>query len=300
MRVVAFAYVVTLVNAASNIVEAAEDASVMSLLQHSARPIHKIAEITQAGTPPADAVERIRARREAKRANPDRTLTAQQEERRTARRSAKRQAQAADKAAGQRHFADNGKCDICLAKCEELFEDLFKQCMIDKECQAWQKEDGPSSDKCKRRCDRLGNWQRTPCNQNCICDADEISLFETKKVQPQWIGGHHRCRDAGVGQVSNCQLIAQDRDSIKFNSLHKCARAAAEANADTFNFYRTAKEFAKCDLKNCGSANLNLINATSEPEVPAGHGGWKVFSTYCTALPVGERNLDGETIDDLE
>jgi len=59
MRVVAFAYVVTLVNAASNIVEAAEDASVMSLLQHSARPIHKIAEITQAGTPPAYAVERI-------------------------------------------------------------------------------------------------------------------------------------------------------------------------------------------------------------------------------------------------
>lgn len=301
MKVVLLAYVVTLVNAASNIVEAVEDESVMSLLQHSARPINKIANDDMADVPPADAVERIRARRDAKKKNPNRTLTRQQKERRKARRAAKRQAHAQAKAAGQRHFDDSATCDICLAKCGELFQDIFKQCMIDAECRPWQKEDGPSATKCKKRCDRMGNWQRAPCNRKCVCDADGLSLAETNdetqsEVQPHWVGGRHRCRDAPIGQISDCTTVATDRESIAYDSIHKCAKAAEAVNADTFNFYRTAKEFGKCDLKNCGSADLKLIVSPAEAEVPAGHGGWKVFSSFCAAPPESERNFNGENL----
>jgi len=302
MKAAALACVVVLAYAGPNVGEVAEDESVMSLLQHSARPIHKIGDVALVDAPPTDAVARIQARREARKQNPDRTLTAEQKARRKARRSAKRQAHQQAKAAGQRHFDDSATCDICLAKCGELFQDIFKQCMLDAECQPWQKEDGPSADKCKKRCDRIANWQRAPCNRQCMCDADGLSLAETNdeiqsEVQPHWVGGHRRCRDTPLGQVSDCATVAIDRDSFEFDSIKKCSKAALAANADTFNFYRTSKEFGKCDLKNCGSEDLKIITAPAEPESPGGHGNWKVFSTFCPAPPLEERALTGEVLD---
>lgn len=302
MRVATFLVsVVTAVTAISENVETVQDA--LSLLQHNARRFHKSAEGIEDGEPPAEAVERIRARREANRANPNREVTAQQKTRRQARRQAKRLAHAQAKAAGQRNFADNADCDICLAKCEEIFQDVFKQCMIDAECQPWQKEDGPDSDHCKRRCDRTGNWQREPCNRQCMCDADGLTGFlqtndeAQPKAQPHWAEGLHRCRDSPIGQISDCQAVEEDRESISYDSIRKCAQAAVGANADTFNFYRTAKEFGKCDLKNCGSADLKLKTPPAEPESPGGHGSWKVFSTYCSALPETEHHATGTDLD---
>lgn len=299
MKSFVLACFVTLASASSDILDAVEDTSMMSLLQHSARPIHKIAEVAQA--PPADAVERIRARREARRNNPNFQLTDAQKARRRARRAAKRQAQAAGKAAGQRHFNDDANCDTCLAKCEELSYDVYKQCMIERECRPWQKEDGPSADKCNKRCARAGTWQRTPCNRNCLCDADDLALYEAKAEitstdYSHWTGGHHRCRDAPIGQKSDCTVVEQFRDSRAHDSIRKCAVAAAEGNADTFNYYNTAKEFGKCDLLNCGSADLKLMQAPPEPESPAGRGNWRVFSTYCEAPPPEEQRFDGETL----
>jgi len=298
MKTIAFACLVALVKASHNTVEAVEDQSIVSLLQHSvSRTFTKISE------PPPDAVERIRARRQARRSNPNFSVASDaQRERRRARRAAKRQAHAEGKAAGQRHFDDSGSCDICLAKCEEVFNDVFKQCMIDRECRPWQKEDGPTSDKCMKRCERASSWQRTPCNRNCVCDADNLALYEAKAetvstVQSDWAGGRHRCRSAELGQISNCQAVAEDRESRAYDSIHKCANAAEEAGADTFNFYRTAKEYGKCDLKNCGSADLLLITAPAEPEVPAGRGNWKVFSTYCDAPPPDAQRMSGENLD---
>ena len=138
----------------------AVDDEVVSLLQHSARPIRKVDESTevQESVPPAGTRERIRARREAKR-NSDKVYTAEQLEARKARRRAKRLARRQAHAAGQRHFEDGGTCDTCMAVCEELFQDTFKGCMISEGCQPWQKEDGDTSDKCKRRCDRVANWR---------------------------------------------------------------------------------------------------------------------------------------------
>jgi len=286
------------VSASADVIEVAADASV-SLLQHSARTIQKVSGLVK--EPDPEAVERMRARRRARRAHPDFEPSAAQQARRNARRQAKRQGNAEGKRAGQRHFGDSGTCDLCLEKCSELFEDIFKECMIDRECRPWQKEDGPSSDKCMKRCDRAANWQRTPCNRKCMCDADELALFEASaevnsEVELEWVGSRHRCRDAGIGQVSDCVSVAQDRESIKYDSIHKCAKAAQDANADTFNFYRTAKEFGKCDLKNSGSEDLKLVTAAAEPEAPAGHGGWKVFSTFCAAPPPNEQGLNGDAL----
>lgn len=299
MKVASLACLIA-VTASADVIEVVADASV-SLLQHSVRTIQKSSGLDE--EPPADAVERIRARRQARRNHPDFQLSAEQQARRQARRAAKREAHVAGKSAGQRHFGDSATCDLCLAKCSELFEDIFKECMIDRECRPWQKEDGPSSDKCQKRCDRAANWQRTPCNRKCMCDADEIALFEAKaevnsEEELEWVGGRHRCRDAGIGQVSDCATIAQDRESIQYDSIQKCAKAAQDANADTFNFYRTAKEFGKCDLKNCGSEDLKLVAAAREPEAPAGRGGWKVFSTFCAAPPPEERGLSGDALNE--
>lgn len=298
MKVASLACLIA-VSASADVIDVAADASV-SLLQHSARTIQKSSELVE--EPPPEAVERMRARRRARRAHPNFQLSDVQQARRKARRAAKRQGHAEGKRAGQRHFGDGSSCDLCLAKCSELFEDIFKECMIDRECRPWQKEDGPSSDKCIKRCDRAANWQRTPCNRNCMCDADELALFEARaevksEVEIEWVGSRHRCRDAAIGQVSDCATIAQDRESIQYDSIQKCAKAAEDANADTFNFYRTAKEYGKCDLKNCGSEDLKLVTAAAEPEVPAGHGGWKVFSTFCAAPPPNEQRFNGAALD---
>jgi len=88
--------------------------------------------------------------------------------------------------------------------------------------------------------------------------------------------------------------VAQSLLSSK--RMRGLCEAAAEGNADTFNFYNTAKEFGKCDLLNCGSADLKLITPPPEPESPAGRGNWRVFSTFCEASPPEERNFDGETL----
>lgn len=298
MRVVAFACVVTFAKAFSN---SAEDEAVLSLLQHKVRPIHEVAEAVNVDTPPEDAMDRIRARREARKKNPNRTLTPEQQAKRKARRAAKRQAHATAKAAGTRSFGDNENCDTCLGKCEELFLDVYKQCMIDGECRPWQKEDGPSATVCKKRCDRTANWQRAPCNRKCICDSDNLSLADANAAtlsEVQWVGGRHRCRDAPIGQISDCTTVAKDRESMAYDSIHKCAKAAEEANADTFNFYRTSKEFGKCDLKNCGSEDLKLIVSPGEPDSPAGHGDWKVFSSYCSAPPIEDRNFAGDNLEE--
>jgi len=305
MRTFGLACFLTHVTAFSHADQILDDTSTMSLLQHSVRKKHKTAELGEGAEsseePPPGAVDRIRARREARRRDPDRQLSDAQKAKLKARRAAKRQAHAAGKAAGERHFQDGASCDTCLTVCEELFNDVYKKCMIDRQCRPWQEEDGPASDKCVKRCKRAGTWQRTPCNRNCLCDADKDSLLEAKAetsaaVQSGWVGERHRCRDAAIGQVSDCTMIEQDRDSRAHDSVKKCAKAAKEKGADTFNFFRTAMEYGKCDLKNCGSADLKLITPPPEPESPAGHGNWKVFSTFCAEGPSDERKFDGKDI----
>jgi len=283
-------------------VQSADD-EVVSLLQHSARPIRKVDDSVEvaaaAAAPPTGTQERIRARRDAralKRASGDVTATPAQVEARRARRRAKRQARREGHVAGQRHFNDGGACDTCATVCEELFQDTFKACMISEDCQPWQKEDGDTSDKCKRRCDRVGNWKREPCNRLCECDGSVIeappaALAQTKT---QWVNGIHRCRDAEVGMISGCTTVAVEPGSFAFDSIGKCARAAVDSAADTFNFYRTSKQFGKCTLKKCGTANLLLERAPAETDTPAGRGNWKVFSTYCDAPAEADRSNSGQ------
>jgi len=281
--------------------EILDDQSTMSLLQHNVRKMpkssgHSSGDQTSEEVPP-EKLERIRARRQARRSNPDRQLSDAQKARRKQRRAAKRQAAAAGKAAGTRHFNDGASCDVCFTKCEEVFNDFFKQCMIDRQCRPWQKEDGPASDKCVKRCLRAGEWQRTPCNRACRCDGPEMSLSETSAaVEAVWVGERHRCRDVPMGQISNCATLEQDRDDPAHDSIKKCAKAAEEKGADTFNFYRTAMEYGKCDLKNCGSADLQLITPPREVDVPAGRGDWKVFSTFCSEAPEDDKNFNGKSI----
>lgn len=275
-----------------------EDDVVVSLLQHSARPIHKVdgsVDVAVADIP-LDQAERIRARRARKRLNADQPVTPEQLARRKARRLAKRQTRREAHIAKQRHFGDGGPCDLCLAECEELFQTTFHECMIEEGCQPWEKEDGATSDKCKKRCDRVGNWKREPCNRLCECDnpvpAAVPALVETTA---HWADGIHRCREAERGLISDCPTVAAEATSYAFDSIKKCAKASVEAGADTFNFFRTSKQFGRCTLKNCGSGDLKLINAPADPdETPAGRGNWKVFSSYCPAPPVDERSITGQ------
>jgi len=278
------------ISAAEHAQSAEDDA--MSLLQHSARPVRKMDDSAEAvaAAPPAGTQERIRARRDSQR-DSDRVYTPEQIELRKARRKAKREARRQGHLAGARHFGDGGECDTCLVACEELFQDTFKACMLQENCQPWQKEDGPTSDKCKRRCDRVGNWKREPCNRLCECDGGaETSLVETTD---HWANGLHRCRDSPIGMISDCATLSEEPTSFGYDSIKKCSKAAVETGADTFNFYRTSKQFGKCTLKTCGSSDLKLINAEKEENNPAGRGSWKVFSTYCAAPPVADRSVTG-------
>lgn len=282
------------------------DESGVSLLQHSVRTIRKAEEAMNAppGDPPPGVVARIAARRERRRAEraagrgPS-DLSPAQLERRRARRRAKRQAQRAGHIAASRHFADGGDCDTCAAQCNAIFNDEFKDCMIREDCQPWQKEDGPAANKCAKRCDRAGNWKREPCIRKCECDVDLIgssSKVTTKKKfdeEVDWADGHHRCRNIEIGSISTCTSLTEASDSPAYDSIKKCAKAAEQAGADTFNFFRTAKEYGKCSLRQCGGPDLQIARAPAEPEAPAGRGNWKVFSTHCPAPPEDQRNDNG-------
>jgi len=269
-----------------------EDA--VSLLQHSARPIHMNVQSTDVHgkAPPPGTSERIRARRDAKQRS-GRVLTAEQLEARKARRRAKRQAQREAHEASRRHFEDGGECDTCAAVCEELFQDVFKSCMISEGCRPWQKEDGNTADKCKRRCDRVGNWKREPCMRMCECDGTTASTALAQTTS-HWLNGIHRCRDSEIGMISDCPTVAEEPESYAYDSIKKCSEAAVESGADTFNFYRTSKQFGKCTLKHCGSSDLRLVQAPPNPDAPAGRGSWKVFSTFCDAPPEADRGFSGQ------
>jgi len=274
-----------------------DDDVVVSLLQHSARPIHKVDGSAEGAVAdiPVDQAERIRARRARKRLAGDADITPERLAARKARRLAKRQTRREAHIANQRHFGDGGPCDTCLQECEELFQTTFRGCMISEECQPWEKEDGATSDKCKKRCDRVANWKREPCNRLCECDnpVPAPALVETQKEV--WADAIHRCRVAERGMISDCPTVAAEATSFAFDSIKKCAKASVAAGADTFNFFRTSKQFGRCTLKNCGSGDLKLINAPADPEAtPAGRGNWKVFSTYCPAPPVAERSNTGQ------
>lgn len=324
MRLTALAVAVC-VAAAS---EVAHDDSALSLLQTRARPIKggedstedKFDENDEASadeeTVPAWKAAQIRARRDARKAareagrlNPQ-TYSPEKLARIRERRAAKRRERRAQKAAGERSIGDGGLCEECTLNCDYLYEEAFKQCMIDNECQPWQKEDGPSSDKCKKRCDRSANWKREPCIRKCECDTSNLIPASLKQTSSKvvakedakedaedadaWVNGIHRCRQVEVGtQISTCQEIALDEGSPQYDSIKKCAQAAVDAGADTFNFFRSSKEWGRCSLRSCGGANLQLADAPALDIPPAGHGGWKVFSSYCAAPPPGQQSDTG-------
>jgi len=280
------------------------DESGVSLLQHSVRTIRKAEEIVEdpPGPPPPGVAERIAARREQRRAeraagrDPS-NLSPDQIERRRARRRAKRQAKRAAQAAGEAHFNDGGTCDTCAAKCTAIFNDEYKDCVIREGCRPWLKEDGNAADKCNKRCDRSANWLREPCIRACQCDVDllgrDAKIIKKADKKANWAEGHHRCRSAPLGSVSTCTSIADHVNSPQYDSIKKCAKAAVQAGANTFNFFRTSKEWGKCSLVQCTSGDLKLQNAPPSPEAPAGRGTWKVFSTFCDAPPVDQRSDTG-------
>jgi len=109
-----------------------------------------------------------------------------------------------------------------------------------------------------------------------------------------WADAHHRCKAVPIGSMSGCTSLAEDANSPAYDSIKKCAKAAVDAGADTFNFYRTSKEYAKCSLRQCGSGDLQVTRAPPSAEPPAGHGNWKVFSTFCLAPPIDQRDDNGE------
>jgi len=278
-----------------------------------------------------------RDRKRAARAagEPPRSLTPEQLERRRSRRSAKRQAKQAGHVANTRKFGDGAACDTCAAKCTVIFQDEFKACMLRENCQPWQKEDGPEAQHCSKRCDTSANWLREPCIRNCQCDVDLIMRMDPEDYQKRtldlisaehirisaeeptkkkkesklmatsattndsssWAGGHHRCRSVPLGAMSGCLSLGEEADSGKYDSMRKCARAAVAAGADTFNFFRTAKEYGKCSLRQCGSGDLQISQAPASSEPPAGRGNWKVFSTYCDAKAEDQRSDTGEELD---
>jgi len=160
--------------------------------------------------------------------------------------------------------------------------------MISQNCRPWQKEDGPTADKCKNRCDRTANWRREPCIRECQCDVD---LLEGESSET-WVNGLHRCRDVALGESSLCEEIAAG-ETEEFDSIKKCAQKAVDAGGDTFNFYRTSKEFGKCSVRRCGSADLQIGAGPRLPEAPAGRGTWKTFSTFCAAPPLDEQHNTG-------
>lgn len=203
----------------------------------------------------------------------------------------------AAQAAGQAHFNDGGTCDTCAAKCTAIFNDEFKDCIIREGCRPWQKEDGPSVGKCEKRCDRTANWLREPCIRACQCDVDLIGREAkvTKKVskKAKWAEGHHRCRSVPLGAASTCTEIASHENSPQYDSIKKCAKAAVQAGANTFNFYRTSKEWAKCSLRQCVGGDLQAQTAAPMGEAPAGRGTWKVYSTFCDAPAPDQRSGTG-------
>lgn len=281
------------------------DDSVVSLLQHSVRTIRKTEEAVQdpPGPPPPGVIDRVAARRAQRRAEREAgrgpsTLSPEQLERRRARRRAKRQAKRAAQAAGQAHFNDGGTCDTCAAKCTGIFRDEYEQCIEREKCRPWLKEDGSASSNCQRRCDRSANWLREPCIRACNCDVDLLanSALATKKsvkkATDSWAEGHHRCRHIPLGTKSTCVPIAEHSNSPQFDSIKKCARAAVQAGANTFNYFRTGKEWAKCDLRQCTSGDLQAQPALTA-EAPAGRGNWKVFSTFCEAPPADQQDNNG-------
>ena len=166
--------------------------------------------------------------------------------------------------------------------------------MIREECQPWLKEDGPAADNCQKRCDRSANWKREPCIRACQCDVDLIGRYAQAEKKADWAEGHHRCRAVPLGSMSTCTSITEHVNSAQFDSIKKCARAAVQAGANTFNFYRTSKEWGKCSLRQCNSGDLQVQPAPLSAEAPAGHGTWKVFSTFCDAPPVEEWDNNGE------
>jgi len=279
------------------------DEAGMSLLQHNVRTIRKgkVEGEVEAppGAPPPGVAERIAARRERKRneraagRNPETDLPADVMQRRRDRRRAKRQAAKAARAAGQSHFGDGGQCDTCAAQCTGAYNDEFRDCMERENCRPWQKEDGAASFKCNRRCDRAGNWKREPCIRECQCDVDLVGVSSTMTEDFDWADGHHRCKDFEIGSQSNCPSLSEETDSSAYDSIKKCAAAAVRAGADTFNFYRTSKEYGKCSLRNCGSGDLQISRAPPAAESPAGRGGWKVFSTFCAAPPDDQQSDTG-------
>merc|ERR1719272_1944829 len=204
----------------------------------------------------------------------------------------------AAQAAGQAHFGDGADCDTCATKCTAIFNDEIKDCLIRESCQPWQKEDGAAVGHCQKRCDRSANWIREPCIRACQCDVDLIGRDAkvTQKVDKKadWAEGHHRCRSVPLGAISTCTSIAEHDNNPQFDSIKKCAKAAVQSGANTFNYYRTSKEWAKCSLRQCTSGDLQAGPAAPMAEAPAGHGTWKVFSTFCDAPAADQRSDTGD------
>jgi len=289
------------------------DESGVSLLQHNVRTIRKTEAAVDdpPGPPPAGVAERQAARRERRRAarqaarqeggGPS-NLSPERLEIRRSRRRAKRQAKRRAHAAGQAHFNDGGTCDTCAAHCTAIFNDEIKECLIREGCRPWLKEDGAADvEKCNKRCDRSANWLREPCIRACQCDVDLLGSAKASKKTTQhvdWAEGHHRCRAVPLGSISTCPSVAEHADSTQYDSIKKCAKAAAQAGANTFNFYRTSKEFGKCSLRECSGGDLQASVGPREPEAPAGRGTWKVFSTFCDAAAEGQRHDTGAAFDD--
>jgi len=275
------------------------DESGVSLLQHNVRTIRKTVVEDPPGPPPPGVAERIAARRESRRAEraagrEPNNLSPEQVERRRARRRAKRQAKRAAQAAGQAHFNDGGSCDTCAAKCTAIFDDEYKDCIVDEGCRPWQKEDGPAADKCNKRCDSRANWLREPCIRGCQCDVDLLGrVTKVTDKKADWAEGHHRCRSAPLGAISTCTSIALHENSPHYDSIKKCAKAAVQSGSNTFNFFRTSKEWSKCSLVQCTGGDLKIANAPPSDEAPAGRGTWKVFSTFCDAPPAAQRSDTG-------
>lgn len=299
--------------------EIVPDEAGVSLLQHSVRTIRKIED--PPGAPPPGVASRQAARREARKISraagrEPSDVPAAQLERRRARRSARRAAKKAAHAAGNAHFNDGAACDTCASHCTSLFTEVFESCMVSENCQPWQKEDGPTADKCKNRCDRTANWRREPCIRECQCDVDlleskkDVDLLESNEnvdlsarqenldlmesqLSEKWVDGLHRCQDIVLGETSLCPEI-QFGDTEEFDSIKKCAKKTADAGGDTFNFYRTAKEFAKCSIRQCRSADLKTGAGPTLAESPAGRGTWKTFSSFCAAdTPVNDLHNTG-------
>lgn len=280
------------------------DESGVSLLQRSVRTIRKAEEVVDdpPGPPPPGVAQRQAARREQRRlaraaGRGPSDLSPEQLERRRARRRARRQARRAAQAAGQANFGDGGTCDTCASKCTAIFNDEFKECIIREGCQPWEKEDGPAVGKCQKRCDRSANWLREPCIRACNCDAllIEGNAKTTKKVDKKvtWAEGHHRCRAVPLGSVSTCTEIGNHENNPQFDSIKKCAKAAVQSGANTFNFYRTSKEWGKCSLRQCVGGDLQIGPSEKKAEAPAGRGTWKVFSTFCDAPPADQQSETG-------